>query len=121
MSELPISSKYRSRPNDPVSDDEREELSRRINAAYTEGTLDPDDYRQRLDRLFAASSMGELVPVVEGLPPAQTYEQPAMVVQTTGAPGQVSTSRSGTRAAAVAVGTVSAVVLVIVILLIVLL
>ena len=118
---MPISSKYRSQPNEPVSDDERDQLSRRINAAFTEGTLDADDYQQRLDQLFAARTLGELIPVVDGLAPGQTYDQPAMVLQNSGAPGEVTQARSGNRAAVIAVGTISAAVLLIVILLVILL
>ena len=61
--ELPISSPYRSTPDAPVTETERDQLSSRLNAAYTAGTLDADDYRTRLDTLFAAQRMGELVPV----------------------------------------------------------
>ena len=44
--------------------------------------LDADDYQARLDTLFAAQRMGQLVPVVEGLPPLQTYADPAIVAAT---------------------------------------
>ena len=72
-SNLPISSPYRSTPDAPVTDAERDRLNARLNAAYTAGTLDQDDYQARLDVLFAAKRLGELVPVVEGLPPLPTY------------------------------------------------
>ncbi|MBA8793124.1 hypothetical protein FHX74_000718 [Friedmanniella endophytica] len=124
MSDLPISSSYRSRPGDPVDEDERNRVAARLNSAFTDGTLDPDEYRSRLDRLFAAGTLGELVPVVDGLPPAPTYDQPAIVAQslsTTTAPGELTPARHGTRAAAIAVGSVAAAVLVVVILLVVLL
>ena len=78
-SDLPISSPYRSTPDAPVTEGERDQLSARLNAAYTAGALDADDYPTRLDTLFAAQRMGELVPVVEGLPPLQTYTDPAIV------------------------------------------
>ena len=44
--ELPRSSPYRSTPDAPVTETERDQLSSRLNAAYTAGTLDPDDYRR---------------------------------------------------------------------------
>ena len=47
--ELPISSPYRSTPEVPVSEAERDQLSRRLNAAYTDGQLAEDDYRERLN------------------------------------------------------------------------
>ncbi len=78
-SNLPISSPYRSTPDAPVTDAERDRLNARLNAAYTAGGLDQDDYRARLDLLFAAKRLGELVPVVEGLPPLPTHSSPAIV------------------------------------------
>ncbi len=93
MSELPISSPYRSRPDAPVTEEEREQLSARLNTAFTEGRLDADDYQARLDTLFAASTLGQLVPVVDGLPPAPTYNSPAIVGQSGGAPGELAEAR----------------------------
>ena len=113
MSELPISSPYRSRPDAPVTDAEREQLSARLNTAYTDGRLDADDYQARLDTLFAASTLGQLVPVVDGLPPATTYASPAIVGQGTGTPGELSEARD---ARGVSLGVIVAVAAVIVIL-----
>jgi hypothetical protein len=121
VSELPISSPYRSRPDAPVTDAEREQLSARINTAYADGRLDADDYQARLDSLFAASTLGQLVPVVDGLPPATTYDSPAMVAPSGGVPGELSEARDARRVSLGLVVGVSAVVLVIVILLVVLL
>ncbi|GAB3754628.1 DUF1707 SHOCT-like domain-containing protein [Microlunatus parietis] len=118
MSELPISSPYRSKPAEPVSDDERDRLSRRLNAAFTDGALSQEEYQSRLDRLFAAQRLGELVPVVEGLPPLQTYDSPAIVDTGTGRPGELTEARSGNRVAVIAVGAVIGVVALIAILLV---
>ena len=93
MTELPISSPYRSTPGAPVTDSEREQLSARLNTAYADGRLDADDYQARLDALFAASTLGQLVPVVDGLAPATTYDSPAMVAPSGGTPGEVSEAR----------------------------
>ncbi|SER13115.1 DUF1707 SHOCT-like domain-containing protein [Microlunatus flavus] len=93
MSELPISSPYRSRPDAPVTDTEREQLNARLNQAYTDGRLDADDYQARLDTLFGAITLGQLVPVVDGLPPAATYDSPALVPSGGGAPGELSPAR----------------------------
>jgi hypothetical protein len=113
MSELPISSPYRSTPGVPVTDSEREQLSARLNTAYADGRLDADDYQSRLDTLFSASTLGQLVPVVEGLPPATTYDSPAMVAPGTGAPGQLSEARDARRlSVGVLMAVVAAVVLV---------
>ncbi|HLL62857.1 MAG TPA: DUF1707 domain-containing protein, partial [Propionibacteriaceae bacterium] len=105
--ELPISSPYRSTPEAPVTEAERNQLSSRLNAAYEAGAMDADDYRARLDTLFAAQRMGELVPVVQGLPPLQTYADPAIVATApAGRPGEVSPARSANGVALVAVGGV---------------
>lgn len=120
--ELPISSPYRSTPDAPVTEGERNQLSTRLNAAYEAGSLDGDDYQARLDRLFAAQRMGDLLPVVQGLPPLQTYADPAIVATSAGGrPGEVSTGRSATGVALVAVGGVAALVVLIVVLLVILL
>ncbi len=121
MTNLPISSPYRSSPNVPVSPSERDQLSSRLNAAFTDGALSQEDYSARLDRLFAARTMGELVPVVDGLPPVQTYSAPAIVQGSGGPPGQLAPSRSGNRLTLVAGGTTIAVLLLVAILLVLLL
>ena len=117
-SELPISSPYRSTPDAEVSEAERNQLSTRLNAAFEAGTLDADEYRVRLDRLFAAQRLGELVPVVEGLPPQQTYNTPALVAGTGGRPGELAPARNAAGPAMVAVAVVAVSVLVLAILLV---
>jgi hypothetical protein len=103
-----------------VTDAERDRLTARLNAAYTAGTLDQDDYRGRLDLLFAAKRLGELVPVVEGLPPLPTYSSPAIVASSSGQPGELSESRPPGRMTAVVLAGVAAAVLLIAILLVLL-
>ncbi len=120
MSNLPISSPYRSTPDAPVTDSERNQLSSRLNAAFTEGSLDQDDYQARLDQLFAAQKMGQLLPVVEGLPPLQTYNNPAMITSG-GQPGQLAEARKGGGLTLMTVGALGGVILRIVILLLLLL
>ena len=119
-SELPISSPYRSTPGEVVSDNERNQLNARLNAAYTAGTLDEDDYQHRLDQLFAAQTLGELVPVVTGLPPLQTYADPALVASTGGEPGQLAPARNANRLTLLVVAGVSVAVVLIAILLLLL-
>jgi hypothetical protein len=98
VTELPISSKYRSTPQAPVTTDEREQLTRRLNDAFAAGRLDQDDYSQRLDRLYAAQRLGELVPVVDGLPAVAAYQDPAMVQQPSARPpGELTEARNGSR------------------------
>jgi hypothetical protein len=105
-SNLPISSPYRSTPDAPVTAKERDQLSSRLNAAFSEGTIDQDDYQARLDQLFAAQKLGQLVPVVDGLPPLQTYENPA-IITSGGQPGQLAEARSGTGLSLAVVGGVA--------------
>lgn len=119
MTELPISSPYRSTPQLPVTDAEREQLSARLNTAFTQGDLDSDDYRGRLDQLFAAERLGQLVPVVDGLPPAQTYESPAIVASSGGQPGELAEPRNGRPFALMLLAGIVGLVLLIVILLII--
>jgi hypothetical protein len=119
-SDLPISSPYRSTPTLPVDDDERNRLSSRLNAAFEAGSLDADEYRSRLDRLFAAQTLGELVPVVSGLPPLVTYDAPALVASTGGRPGELAPARSGNGLTVLTVGGIAGAVLLVVLLLIIL-
>ena len=121
MSELPISSPYRSTPDAPVTDELRNQLSAQLNTSYTDGAIDGDDFRRRLDTLFAAQRLGELVPVVQGLPPLQTYADPAIVASTGGRPGELATPRDAGKLALVTGGAVIAAVILIVILLAILL
>lgn len=120
-SELPISSPYRSTPDAPVTEAEREQLSSRLNAAFTAGSVDQDDYQQRLDALFGAQKLGDLVPVVEGLPPLQTYASPSIVASTGGQPGELSPSRNSRAATLAVVAAVSCLVILIAILLVIVL
>jgi len=115
--ELPISSPYRSTPALPVADDERNRLSTRLNAAFEAGSLDAEDYQARLDRLFAARTLGELVPVVQGLPPLATYDAPALVASTGGRPGELAPARSGNSLTLVTVAGIAGAVLLIALLL----
>jgi hypothetical protein len=119
-SNLPISSPYRSTPDAPVTDAERDRLNARLNAAFTAGTLQQEDYHNRLDRLFAAKRLGELVPVVEGLPPLPTHSKPAIVTSSGGQPGELPEARPPGRLTAMVVGGVAAAILIIAILLVIL-
>ena len=120
MSELPISSPYRSKPDAPVTDAEREQLSARLNTAYADGRLDADDYQARLDTLFAASTLGQLIPVVDGLPAAPTYDSPAIVAATGGTPGELSAARNARGVSLGVIVGVTAVIVIIAILFLVL-
>jgi hypothetical protein len=120
MTELPRSSKYRTSPDEPVTAEEREQLTRRLNDAFSDGKLTQDEYSTKLDELYAAQHLGELVPVVEALPAVQAYNDPA-IVQQVGRPGELSTARNGRQLTLVLGGGIAAIVILIVILLVVLL
>ena len=122
VNELPISSPYRSTPEAPVTESERNTLNARLNAAFEAGALDADDFATRLDRLFAAQRMGELVMVVEGLPPLTTYNGPSFGDSTgSGVPGRLDAGRNATRLTLGVIAVLVAVVLLIAILLVILL
>jgi hypothetical protein len=111
-SNLPISSPYRSTPEAPVTDTERDQLTSRLNGAFTEGTITQDDYQARLDQLYAAQKLGQLVPVVDGLPPLQTYDNPA-IITSGGQPGLLAESKSANNFALLVVGGIAAVIVLI--------
>lgn len=95
--DLPISSKYRSTPGEPVSEDERSRLSAMLNDAFTEGTIDQTAYEELLDRVFGAQVLGDLVPVVEVLGKPATHDVPAVVAEVSGGrPGSLSQARRPT-------------------------
>lgn len=123
MTELPRSSKYLSRPQAAVTDDDREQLSDWLNQAYTNGHLSSEAFTARLDQLFAAEYLGELVPVVDGLPPEQTFDEPAIVEQTTpaaGRPGELGEARNAKSVTIAVVAGIAAVVVLVAILLLIL-
>ena len=121
MSNLPISSKYRSTPYEPVTDQEREQLTARVNDAYTDGKLDDEQYHAHLDLVFAARTLGELVPVVTAVGVAPTYQEPAIVAQTgTNRPGELAEIKTPGRSGLVVAGVVGAGVLLLLLLVVVL-
>ena len=89
MNDLPISSKYRSRPLEPLGDGEREELAGRLNEEFARGVMDTDDYRAMLDRVFAARTLGDVAEVVAALPAKDTFAVPAVIETGTTAPGEL--------------------------------
>lgn len=122
MNNLPISSKYHSQSHEPVSEAEREDLSKRLNDEFTKGTIDADHYPALLDRVYEAKTLGELVPVVEALPVKTTYDQPDIVMQAGGpAAGELTQSNDAKKLGLYMIGGSFLVGLLLMILLIVLL
>lgn len=102
--DLPISSKYRSTPNEPVSEAERTQLSDQLNAAYTAGTIDQTTYSELLDQVFGAQKLGDLVGVVEVLGKPATHQVPAIIAEgrAEGRPGELAEANRPSRGATVA-------------------
>ncbi|MBK8447832.1 MAG: DUF1707 domain-containing protein [Micropruina sp.] len=89
MDNLPISSKYRSRPLEPLTDAEREQLAEQLNTEFAKGGIDTDAYRAMLDRVFAARTLGEVAEVVAALPARDTFAVPAVIETGSVAPGEL--------------------------------
>lgn len=123
MSNLPISSKYRSTPNEPVTDTERDTLSAQLNDAFTAGKLEQDEYDSLLETIFGAKTLGDLVPAVEALGKPATYNSPAIVQDSPkGQPGELTEARKPpVPATMMAVGGITIGLILVVLLLIVLL
>ncbi|MEU3351628.1 DUF1707 domain-containing protein [Streptomyces sp. NPDC037389] len=60
-----------------ISDRERDEAASVLGAAYAEGRLDHDEYRERLDALLATRTWGELRPLTADLPETDTPSRAA--------------------------------------------
>jgi hypothetical protein len=51
-----------------ASDADRDSVAHRLREALAEGRLDPDEHSERLDAVYRAKTLGELVPLTEDLP-----------------------------------------------------
>ncbi|WP_433698263.1 DUF1707 SHOCT-like domain-containing protein [Nocardiopsis sp. CA-288880] len=51
-----------------ASDADRDSVAHRLREALAEGRLDPDEHSERLDAVYRAKTIGELVPLTEDLP-----------------------------------------------------
>lgn len=123
--DVPISSKYRSTPDEPVSDGERSQLSEQLNEAFASGRIDQATYSNLLDKVFGAQRLGDLVEVVEVLGKPATYAVPAVVAEVgSGRPGELAETRSRAPrslvvlASGIAAGVVVAVIVILVLLLV---
>lgn len=121
--DLPISSKYRSTPDAPVSEAERTQLSEQLNDAFAAGRFDSDTFEQLLDRVFGAQRLGDLVPVVEVLGKPSTHNVPAIVQESSGGrPGELAEARRpASRGVALLVGGIGVLAILAVILLVIVL
>lgn len=55
-------------PNLRISDAEREQAAAELGEHYAQGRLDADEHAERLDRIWAARTRGELTPIFVDLP-----------------------------------------------------
>lgn len=108
MSKLPPSSRYLQRADEPVGETERGALTKRASDAFADGRLDADSYRQFMDVIYAAKTLGELVPVVEQLP-AAAVNTPAIVGEGKLPAGQVGEIRTPARVGWVVFGAITGV------------
>jgi hypothetical protein len=76
-----------SQPQLRASDAERDRVASVVNNALAEGRLTAAEHAERLDRIYAAKTQAELVPVVEDLP--APGDQPAAVATAAGKPARV--------------------------------
>ncbi len=113
---LPPSSKYIQRSADPVDDTERDAITRRLGDAFADGRIPHDQYSADMDIVYAARTLGDLVPVIERLP-AAVDNVPAIVEQGKLPAGQVAAPRS-LIPAAIMVGVVGVTLLAMLLLLI---
>lgn len=90
--QLPPSSKYLARQDEPVSDEERESLSGRLAEEFEAGRLDQPTYLELVDITYDARTLGELVPVVQRVP-ADVGSTPAIVESGKGKPGELAEIR----------------------------
>lgn len=119
---LPISSKYRSQPNEPVTEAERSRLSAQLNEAFEKGEIDQTTYSELLDQVFEAKTLGDLIHPVEVLGKPATYNVPAIVEQSPGRPGELAEARKpAARTQLALVGGLSVLVLLAIVILLVLL
>lgn len=73
-------------PHERFSEDDREKIAGRLRDAFADGRLDQAEFTERLDRLYASTTYGELEPLVRDLPPVRTHSTPAVARDTSAAP-----------------------------------
>lgn len=69
-------------PPDPgrmrASDADRDAVAHRLQEAFAEGRLDPDEHSERLDAVYRAKTIGELAPLTQDLPAVAGPAAPAV-------------------------------------------
>jgi hypothetical protein len=59
-------------PNVRASDADREAIADRLRQHHTDGRLDQDEFQERLEKCFAAKTVGELADLTRDLPTEQS-------------------------------------------------
>lgn len=108
MPELPPSSKYLQQADQPIDDIERESLSKKLADAYADGSMQQHEYMQSLDVVYEASTLGELVPVIEHLPATADPVPQGVEVHSNVPAGEVNQTRNVVAPALIVTGTVLA-------------
>ena len=121
MSGLPVELEYQHDPTSQVTPSDRDNVSARLNEAFTQGDLDVADYQTRLNALFQATQKGQLVPVVAGLPAQYRSNEPVLGGDQAAKPGELAPIGRAPSALVKAGVGASAVLVVLIILLVVLL
>lgn len=83
-------------PGDPrirASDADRERAATLLREHHAEGRLNPEEFNDRLDRVFAAKTIGELDALLADLPGIDLYRLPAAGIRP--APPGAQRSRAG--------------------------
>ncbi|RKS10555.1 cell wall-active antibiotic response 4TMS protein YvqF [Nocardiopsis sp. Huas11] len=62
-----------------ASDADRDSVAHRLREALAEGRLSPDEHSERLDSVYDAKTLGELVPLTEDLPAPASDRAPTHV------------------------------------------
>ncbi|MFI7062051.1 DUF1707 domain-containing protein [Kribbella sp. NPDC050124] len=77
-------------PHQRFTEADRDKIAGRLRDAFADGRLDQPEFSSRLDQLYSVQTYGELEPLVRDLPPARTYQTPAVVQDSkpTPAPGE---------------------------------
>jgi hypothetical protein len=73
-------------PHQRFTEADRDKIAGRLRDAFADGRLDQPEFSSRLDRLYEATTYGELEPLVGDLPPVRTHSTPAVAAATTPSP-----------------------------------
>jgi hypothetical protein len=86
VSGQPIEQRYANNPDEPVDAADRAAVEELLKTAFTEGDIDMDAFFSGLEQLWAATSGGELVPLIRSLPGALRQNGPVLGGDSVGGP-----------------------------------